>query len=182
MRQILNMPSTPECRNASTCGFFARKRRRARGFRDLPHTSGRRFRKCGKTEIRRPDPYFELMQPAVLLKKSGCARWFPIFPALPKIVVKPSVEKRRTRQSSSDRQPVKRKKRLSAAPTNQTRRTVAWPLHSWSYKEKHNPSQSIAKKSAAIMNSMKKDGHPGEQPSLRRTQARRLTASIPFLL
>lgn len=47
MRQILNMPSTPGCRNAFTCGFSARKGRCARGFRNLPHTSVQRFRKCG---------------------------------------------------------------------------------------------------------------------------------------
>ena len=47
MRQILNMPSTPGCRNAFTCGFSTRKGRCARGFPNLPHTSVQRFRKCG---------------------------------------------------------------------------------------------------------------------------------------
>ena len=33
-------------------------------------------------------PGFELRRPAVLLVKSGCARRFPIFPALPKYAIK----------------------------------------------------------------------------------------------
>lgn len=45
MRQILDMPTTQENGNASTCGYFARKGRCGRGFRNLPHTSVRRFRK-----------------------------------------------------------------------------------------------------------------------------------------
>ena len=67
------------------------------------------------------------------------------------------------------KQPLKRKNRLSAAPADQAGRTVARPLHSCNFKEKPNPSQSIAKKSAAIMSSIKKDGYPEEQPPLRRT-------------
>lgn len=48
MRQIPDMPSTPDNANASTCGFFTRKRQCAQGFQNLPHTSVRRFRKCGE--------------------------------------------------------------------------------------------------------------------------------------
>ena len=48
MRQILDMSSTREGDNISTCGFFARKGRCALGFRNLPHTSVLRFRKCGE--------------------------------------------------------------------------------------------------------------------------------------
>lgn len=55
----------------------------------------------GKTEICRPDPYFELPRPAVLLQKNGCARRFPFFPALPKNAIKPSVWKRKTCQMYS---------------------------------------------------------------------------------
>lgn len=44
---------------------------------------------------------------------------FRFFPALPKKEVTPSVGKRKTHQSSSERQPVKRKNRLSAASADQ---------------------------------------------------------------
>ena len=58
MRQILNMPSTPEYRNASTCSFSAQKGRCAHRFRNLPHTSGEWFRKCGKNRNRPTRPLF----------------------------------------------------------------------------------------------------------------------------
>lgn len=58
MRQILNMPSTPGYRNAYTCGFSAQKGRRAHGFRNLPHTSDGRFRKCGENRDRPTRPRF----------------------------------------------------------------------------------------------------------------------------
>lgn len=47
-RQIPDMPNTLDSGNASTCCFFTRKRRCSRGFWNLPHTSGRSIRKCGK--------------------------------------------------------------------------------------------------------------------------------------
>ena len=82
MRQLQNLPSTPGYRNASTCGFSARKERHARGFWNLPHTSDRRFRKRGeKTEICRPDPGFTLPRPAVLLAKIElCSEVFDFSP------------------------------------------------------------------------------------------------------
>ena len=69
MRQNQIMSSTLKCRNVSTCGFSVRKGRCARGFRNLPHTSGGRFRKCGETTIGQPDPGFALPRPTVLLPK-----------------------------------------------------------------------------------------------------------------
>ena len=72
MRQISDMLSTPENGNASTCGFFTRKGQCSPRFRNLPHTSVLRIRKCGeKTEICRPDPSFAVTRPAVLLQKLG---------------------------------------------------------------------------------------------------------------
>ena len=47
-RQIPDMPNTLDSGNASTCCFFTRKRRCARGFWNLPHTSDWSIRKCGK--------------------------------------------------------------------------------------------------------------------------------------
>ena len=49
MRQISDLSTTPESDNASTCGFFERKGRCGRGFRNLPHTSALGFRKCGES-------------------------------------------------------------------------------------------------------------------------------------
>lgn len=75
---------------------------------------------AGKTKIRRPDPYFELPRPAVLLQKIRlCSAVFDFSPHFRKQEIKPSVGKRKTRQSPSERQPVKRKNRLSAAPAEQ---------------------------------------------------------------
>ena len=81
MRQILNMPSTPGCRNASTCGFSARKGRCARGFRNLPHTSVRRFQKCGeKSRSADQNSVLPFRDLRFCCKKSSCARQVSIFP------------------------------------------------------------------------------------------------------
>ena len=47
-RQIPDLLTMQEHTNASTCGFFARKGRCSRDFRNLPHTSVLRIRKCGE--------------------------------------------------------------------------------------------------------------------------------------
>lgn len=80
--KLPDIPATSNSGNVSTCSFFTRKRRCARGFQILSHTSGGRFRKCGETKISQADPCFTLPRPAVLLTKSGCARRFPISPHL----------------------------------------------------------------------------------------------------
>lgn len=62
-------------------GFFARKGRYARGFRNLPHTSGRRFRKCGeKPRSTDQTPTLSSGDLQFYYRKSGCARRFQIFP------------------------------------------------------------------------------------------------------
>ena len=81
MRQILGMPTIPESSNASTCGFFARKGRCARGFQNLPHTSVGRFRKCGENRRKTDqDTVLHFRDLRFCCKKSSCARRFPIFP------------------------------------------------------------------------------------------------------
>ena len=81
MRQIIELPTTPESGNASTCGFFARKGRCARGFWNLPHTSVRQFRKCGENR-RTADqtPVLRFRDLWFCCQKPGCARRLPIFP------------------------------------------------------------------------------------------------------
>ena len=81
MRQILDLSTTPECCNASTCGFLTRKGRCAQGFRNLPHTSVERFQKCGENP-RSADqtPIMSFRDLRFCCKKTGCARRFPIFP------------------------------------------------------------------------------------------------------
>lgn len=81
MRQIQNLPSTPGCRNASTCGFSTQKGRCARGFRNLPHTSVQRFRKC-EVKPRSADqtPVLRFRDLRLCCQESGCARRFPFFP------------------------------------------------------------------------------------------------------
>ncbi len=131
MRQIKNMPCTPRCRNASTCGFSEGKGRRARGFRNLPHTSVQRFRKCGKNP-RSTDqtPVLRFRDLRFCCRKSGCARRFPIFPRTSgkcSDTERPDAE---NATNSAGKQPIKRKNRLSAVSTNQAGRTVARPHHS----------------------------------------------------
>ena len=101
------MPSTPVCRNASTCGFSARKGRCARGSRNLPHTSVHRFRKRGeKTEICRPDPGFTLPRPAFLLPKVRlCSEVSDFSPALPENTATPIVPKRKPLRIPLEKQP-----------------------------------------------------------------------------
>ena len=144
MRQIQNMPSTPECRNASTCGFFTRKGRCARESQNLPHTSVRRFRKCGeKSRSADQTPVLHFRDQRFCCQKSGCARRFPIFP---RTSVKHGNIKRpkaKTATNSAGKQSLKRKNRLSAVPTGQAGRTVARPHHSWHFKEKSDSSQSL---------------------------------------
>ena len=87
MLQIQNMQSTPGCRDASTCGFSARKGRRAHGFRNLPHTSDGRFRKCGeKPRSTDQTPVLRFRDLRFCCRKSGYAQRFPIFPALPELM------------------------------------------------------------------------------------------------
>ena len=81
MRQNKDWPTMPSSVNASTCGFFTRKCQRAQGFRNLPHTSDGRFRKCG-VKLRSADhtPVLRFRDLRFCYQKSGCARLFPIFP------------------------------------------------------------------------------------------------------
>ena len=96
MRQIQNMPSTLECRNASTYGFFARKGQRARGFRNLPHTSVQRFRKCGvKPRSADQTPVLHFRDLRFCCRKSGCARRSSVFPALPQNTAALSILRRK---------------------------------------------------------------------------------------
>lgn len=124
MRQIQNLSSTPGCRNASTCGFSARKGQCAQGFRYLPHTSDGWFRKCGeKSRSADQTPVLRLRDLRFCCQKSGCARWFSIFP-------RTSVKRGNTKRpvvkittNSAGKHPLKRKNRLSAVPTDQAGRT-----------------------------------------------------------
>ena len=137
MRQILDMPTTPDSDNASTCGFFSYKGWCARGFRNLPHTSVGRFRKCGENpRLTDQTPVLSSGDLRFCCQKPGCARGFPIFsPHFRNNVVKPSTRKRETRQTSFGKQLLKRKNRLSAVHADQAGRTVARPHHSWHFKE-----------------------------------------------
>ena len=81
MRQNPNMSTTSDSDSASTCCFFTRKRRCARGFRNLPHTSGRCFRKCGvKPRSADQTPVLDFRDLRFCWQKSGCAQRFSIFP------------------------------------------------------------------------------------------------------
>lgn len=84
MRQIQNLPSAPGCCDASTCGFSAQKGRCARGFRNLPHTSDGRFRKCGeKSRSADQTPVLRLRDLRFCCKNQVMLGGFRLFPALP---------------------------------------------------------------------------------------------------
>lgn len=151
MRQILIMPSTPGCRNASTCGFSARKGRCAHGFRNLPHTLGERFRKCRENQDRPIRTRFYASATCGFVAKYRVMLGdFRFFPALPENTATPSVPKRKPLRIPPEKQPIKRKNRLSAVSTDQAGRTVAGPLHSRNIKEKPNLSQSFTGKPQRI--------------------------------
>ena len=81
MRQISDLSSALESDNASTCGFFERKGRCGRGFRNLPHTSVLGLRKCGgKPRSAEQTPVLRLRDLRFCCRKLRYARWFPIFP------------------------------------------------------------------------------------------------------
>lgn len=109
MRQIQNLPSTPGYRNASTCGFFARKGRCARGFRNLPHTSVVCFRKCGvKPRSADQTPVLRFRDLRFCCQKSGCARRFRIFPRTSGKRGNTKRPEAETRQISFGKQPLTR--------------------------------------------------------------------------
>ena len=140
MRQIQNLPSTPGCRNASTCGFSTRKGRHARGFWNLPHTSDRRFRKCEENQGRSTRPRFYAFATYDFVAKNRVVLGgFRFFPALPENAATPSALARKTRQIPLEQQPLKRKNRLSAVFTDQAGRTVARPLQRWTIRRSPAP-------------------------------------------
>lgn len=84
MRQIQNLPSAPGYRNAPTCSLSARKRRCARGFRNLPHTSVQQFRKCGKNPRSTDQPRsYPSTTCGFVAKNRVVLGGFRFFPALP---------------------------------------------------------------------------------------------------
>ena len=96
MRQIQNMPSTLERRKASTCVFFGRKGQCAQRFRNLPHTSVQRFRKCGvKPRSADQTPVLHFRDLRFCCRKSGCARRSSVFPALPQNTAALSILRRK---------------------------------------------------------------------------------------
>lgn len=102
MRQIQNLPSTPGCRNASTCGFSARKGQCAHGFRNLPHTSVQRIRKCGvKPRSADQAPVLHFRDLRFCCRKTDCARRFSIFP---RTSVKRGLHRELKRKSQHPRQ------------------------------------------------------------------------------
>lgn len=102
MLQIQNMQSTPGCRDASTCGFPARKGRRARGFRNLPHTSVQRIRKCGvKPRSADQAPVLHFRDLRFCCRKTDYARRFSIFP---RTSVKRGLHRELKRKSQHPRQ------------------------------------------------------------------------------
>ena len=68
----------------------------ARGFQNLPHTSGGRYRKCGeKRRSADQTPVLAFRDLRFCWQKSGCAQQVSIFPALPKYAVETDCQKRK---------------------------------------------------------------------------------------
>ena len=86
MRQISDLLTTPESGNTSTCGFFTLEGGCGRGFRNLPHTSVMRFRKCGETRDLPTRPQFRASATCGFVAKNQVVLGgFKFLPALPKI-------------------------------------------------------------------------------------------------
>lgn len=80
MRQNRDKSTMPSGADASTCGFFTQKRRRAQASQNLPHTSVGQFRKCGENpKSTDQSPVLTFRDLRFCCQKSGCARRFPIF-------------------------------------------------------------------------------------------------------
>lgn len=125
MRQNSKGATTPDSDNASTCGFLTRNGLYARGFRNLPHTSGGRFRKCGvKPRSVDQTPVLRTRDLRFCYRKWRCARRFPFFPALPENVAKADSAKAKTLQMSISKQPPKHGNRLSVVFAGHSRRTT----------------------------------------------------------
>lgn len=116
-------------------------------FRNLPHTSVQRFRKC-EVKPRSADqtPVLRFRDLRFCCQKSVFAWRFPIFPALSENTATPSVPKRKPLRIPLEKQSIKRKNRLSAVSADQAGRTVAGPHHSRNIKEKPDLSQSFTGK------------------------------------
>lgn len=73
-----------------------KKSRCARGFQNLPHTSGGRYRKCGENRDRQTRPPFWPSATCGFVGKNRCVLGkFRFFPALPKYAVKTDCQKRK---------------------------------------------------------------------------------------
>lgn len=81
MRQNSDMPTIQKAINATTCGFLTRKRRCARRFQNLQHTSAKRFRKCGDNQDWPSSPLFYVSTTCGFVGKNRVAlggfRFFP---------------------------------------------------------------------------------------------------------
>lgn len=109
-RQIPDMPNTLDSGNASTCCFFTRKRRCARGFWNLPHTSGRSIRKCGENQsIAGQTPVLSSADLRFCCRKTGCARQVSIFPRTSKIHAKSECPEAKRDKYSSENSPLNAK-------------------------------------------------------------------------
>ena len=150
-RQIPDMPNALDGGNASTCCFFTRKRRHARGFQNLPHTSVGQFRKCGENQsIAGQTPVLSYADLRFCCRKTGCARQVSIFPGISEITdAKSECPEAKRDKYSSENSPLNAKT---------------------AYRRLPRTSKQI----------IKRGGHSKEKPPLRRTQARRSTASIPL--
>lgn len=91
---------------------------------------------CGKIRTGRPRQVAPRLLPAVsLCDKGGVLGGSGICHILSKATIKPSALGRKAQRSLYQKQPLKRKNRLSAVPTYQAGRTVARPLQSWNFRK-----------------------------------------------
>lgn len=102
----------------------------------MPHTLGKRFRKCGENQDRPIRTRFYASATCGFVTENLVVLGgFRFFPALPENAATPSALKRKTRQIPLGKQPIKRKNRLSAVSTDQAGRTVARSHHSWTLRK-----------------------------------------------
>lgn len=148
LAEVLKEHGLPQGQKSEVCGKFKtcrahqddttflsavslRKRAVCSGIPEFTAYFRAAIRKCGKNRDRPTrHRFYTSATCGFITKKRFALEGFRFFPALPENTAALSVLKRKRATSSAEKQPLKRKNRLSAVPTGQAGRTVARPHHS----------------------------------------------------
>lgn len=140
----------------------------------MPHTSIRRFRKCGeKPRSADQTPVLDFRDLRFCCRKSVCARRFPIFSRTSENGDKNPLSQSENATNTLWKQSLKRKNRLSAVPTDQAGRTVARPHQRWTIR-KAQPRSILNRENRSEL-------RPSNHASAELHASRKTPAISPFL-